>query len=190
MLTETDSRIKLSNYKNCITTIFPLQSDFIKYKDTENRVTLYTNYEVVQQHATYHADTTLCVELKTGLGNLIVYGTIIGIYGNRNQNFNTDLTQQLIDFEKFSNAKNLCVIGDYNISFGDNHYFTEKGRDKLNKTFETNGLEIITKKHEKCIDHIAISKNFLTGLREESGEWNKDFSLSDHKGIFVSLNKK
>lgn len=188
VLTETDSRIKLPNYTNCISTTAPLQSDFIKYKDTENRVTIYTNYEIVQQYPTYDVDTALCVELKTALGNLIIYGTIIGIYGNRNENFNIDLSQQLIDFEKFSKDKNLCVVGDYNISFRDNHYFTNYGRDKLDESFETNGLEIVTRNKEKCIDHISISKKFISNYDIKIKEWNEvKPTLSDHKGILVEL---
>ncbi len=126
--------------------------------------------------------------MKTALGNLIIYRTIIGIYGNRNENFNTDLARQLIDFEKFSKEQNLCVIGDYNISFRDNHYFTHEGRDKLNESFEPNGLEIVTRNKEKCIDHISISKKFISNCDIKIEEWNEvKPTLSDHKGILVEI---
>ena len=38
------------------------------------------------------------------------------------------------------------------------------------------------------IDHIAVSKGFA-GERAAVAEWNKDKSLSDHKGIVVEINR-
>ena len=187
VLTETDNRIHLPQYKNCITTNSLTELNNKYYSSSENRITIYTNYEIVKQFETYDKFTSLCVELKTEFRNLIIYGTIIGIYGNRNENFKTDLPKQILDFERLSISNNLCVIGDYNITFSDNYYFTTFGREELNKSFEKNNLEILTKNKTECIDHIAISKNFIKNLTTEIEEWNIDKKLSDHKGIYVKL---
>lgn len=187
VLTETDNQVDSTNYKFCIQTpkLQETQSDF--YSESENRVTIYTNYEIIKQHETYDKYTSLCVELKTELGTLIVYGTIIGIFGNRNKNFNADLSQQICDYKKLSKEKNFCLIGDYNISFADNYYFTNYGRTELNKVFEECNLNLSTKDKTECIDHIAISENFTTNLETTIGEWNLDKKLSDHKGIYAEL---
>ena len=127
------------------------------------------------------------MELKTEPGPIIVYGTIIGIYGNRNKNFNADLSQQIKDYWKLSNQKNFCLIGDYNTSFADNYYFTNYGRNELNNLFRECNLNLLTGNIPECIDHIAISESFITNLETDIGEWNSDKKLSDHKGIYVEL---
>jgi len=187
VLTETDNQVEVPNYKFRLQTpkLNQIQPEF--YLESENRITIYTNYEILRQHETYDKYTSLCVELKTELGTLIVYGTIIGIYGNRTKNFNTDLSQQISDYQKLSKEKNFCIIGDYNISFADNYYFTNNGRNELNNLFRQCNMNLLTRYQTECIDHIAISDNFTTNLGIEIGEWNLDKSLSDHKGIYVEL---
>ena len=167
ILTETDAQIKL-NYKNFFQTP---QLDKNFYKPTENRVTICTNYNPVKIYKTFDKFTSICVELETEFGNLLVYGTIIGISGNRNKNFNQDLLKQIEDF-KILSEKNICVVGDYNLSFADNYYFTKFGRDTLLKNFSELKIEILTKNCAECIDHIAISKNFLSNRKFNFGEWN------------------
>lgn len=186
VLTETDSRINLSNFKNRFDTPKLIEIDSKMYSETENRVSIFTNYEIVNQHETIDEYTSLCVELKTENGNLIIYGTIVGIYGNRNENFKIDLIKQINDFEALSN-NNICIAGDFNISFSDNYYFTNYGRSELNKAFETNNLELLTRQTKNCIDHIAISKNFIKGKEIEIKEWNENKELSDHKGIIAEI---
>jgi len=187
VLTETDNRVDSSNYQFCIETpkLTEIRPDY--YLESENRVTLYTNYEIIRQYETYDKYTSLCVELKTEPGPIIVYGTIIGIYGNRNKNFNADLSQQIKDYWKLSNQKNFCLIGDYNTSFADNYYFTNNGRNELNNLFRECNLNLLTGNIPECIDHIAISESFITNMETEIGEWNSDKILSDHKGIYVEL---
>ena len=190
VLTETDNRVELKNYRFSIQTprLKEIQPDY--YLESENRITIYTNYEIIKQHETYDKYTSLCVELKTERGNITVYGTIIGIFGNRNKNFKTDLSQQINDYKKLSQEKNFCFIGDYNISFSDNYYFTNNGRNELNKVFRECRLNLLTRERRECIDHIAISEDFTTNLETEIGEWNLDKKLSDHKGIYVELKNK
>jgi len=187
VLTETDNRVAPTNYKYCIRTpkLIEIQPD--QYKESENRITIYTNYEIIRQYETVDRYTSLCMELKTEYGALIVYGTIIGIFGNWNKNFNIDLSRQISDCQKLSKGKNFCLIGDYNISFSDNYYFTNDGRNELNNLFRECNLNLLTRDRAACIDHIAISEDFITNMDTEIGEWNSDKKLSDHKGIYVEM---
>jgi len=182
ILTETDEQIKL-NHKNCFQTEKISDKN---YKITERRVSIFTNYNSVKIYPTFDKFTSICVELETERGNLLVYGTIIGISGNRNKNFKIDLLKQLEDF-KILSAKNICVAGDFNCSFADNYYFTNFGRNNLLQTFSELEIELLTKNCAECIDHVAISKNFLSNRKFKFAEWNFDKKLSDHKGIFVDL---
>jgi exonuclease III len=187
VLTETDTAITPTGFKNIISTAKLIEIDSENYAETEQRVSIFTNYEIVNSFETFDKYTAVCAELKTELGNLKVYGTIIGIYGNRNENFNLDLAKQIIDFEKLSKDNNLCIVGDYNISFADNYYFTVFGREELNKSFEFNNIKLITREMEDCIDHIAISKKIIENKNIEIEEWNKIEKLSDHKGIYINI---
>jgi endonuclease/exonuclease/phosphatase family metal-dependent hydrolase len=187
ILTETDSRVKTKNYTHCITTSSLELHRPGYYKATENRVTILTNYEVVNQYPTYDQYTSLCVALKTPSGNLLVYGTIIGIYGNRNPNFKEDLVQQMNDIEKLAPGNNFCLGGDYNLSFCDNYYYTNFGRREIEKSFEKNKIKLLTGQVENCIDHIAVSADFFKSQEKSPFEWNKSKTLSDHKGICVTI---
>lgn len=82
VLTETDEPI-MPNYNYSILTE-PLDGNGgILYKPTERRVSICTNYPCVHKYPTYDEKTSLCIELATPYGPLIVYGTIIGVFGNR-----------------------------------------------------------------------------------------------------------
>lgn len=187
ILTETDRQIK-PDYKFCFHTPLLADENSAFYKETENRVSIFTNYPCIRQHATFDAYTSLCVELETERGNLLVYGTIIGIYGNRHPSFQEDLEKQVADLHGLaSKGDGLCFSGDYNCSFADNYYFTKDGREILTDSLEKNGLCLLTKAQRECIDHIAISKRFLTTENIQVEEWNVDKRLSDHKGILAEF---
>ena len=200
VLTESDERIK-PNYRYAFHTPKLHDAPFEyrmpgRYKDyavadvyavTENRVSIYTNYPCTKQYATYDKYTALCVELKTNAGNLLVYGTIIGIIGNRDESFKQDILLQAKDFERLSKTGNICICGDFNCSFSDNYYYTKFGRDTLSVSFDSNNISLLTGSRPKCIDHIAVSKNFIGGSNIRISEWNLDKSLSDHKGIIADI---
>lgn len=101
VLTETDKRLH-PKYTFCHETTSLIEDKAIPYAVTENRVSLYTNYPVVQLHQTYDPHTALCAELKTEAGNLLVYGTIIGILGNRHPSFMEELHHQSDDIRRLS----------------------------------------------------------------------------------------
>ena len=187
VLTETDNRISLPNYETCITTSSLTEQVGINYQETERRVALYTNYEVVRHYETYDKYTSLCVELKTEYGNLIIYGTIIGVFGNRNVSFKEDLIKQRANIERYAPKAPLCFIGDYNTSFADNYYFTNWGRTLLNTLFEKHDIELVTRGVPEAIDHIALSRSLIINKSVEISEWNADKKYSDHKGIAVQL---
>ncbi len=184
VLTETDARLCPGYpYHYQTPLLHDIRPDF--YRKTENRVSIFSTYRCVKQHRTYDANTALCVELETDQGNLLVYGTIMGIYGNREASFTTDLKKQMEDIQRLSmQNSHICVIGDFNLSFQDNYYFTREGRDVVIHTFQNCGLDLLTRYIPECIDHIAITKGFMGNITDV-GEWNKDKMLSDHKGIFV-----
>lgn len=187
VLTETDKRLH-PRYRFCYETPRIESQKPDTYTPTENRVSIHTNYPCVRQHSTYDEDTALCVELETEKGNLIVYGTIIGIYGNRHQTFMPDLLKQIDDLCRLSRLGTaICFCGDFNCSFKDNYYFTAAGRETILNGLTDCGLYLLTVNQPECIDHIALTKGFVGKAEVKIEEWNQTKSLSDHKGIAVSF---
>ncbi len=187
VLTETDERIRLP-FKQCISTkSLAGITEPVVYKETEKRVAIYTDYHCVRQYETYDAQTAVCAELETEHGNLLIYGTIMGITGNRSSSYLPDVEKQMEDVRILSEDNSVCVIGDYNCSFADGYYFTKAGRDLVNQCFQDCGLSILTARQPECIDHIAVSKLFLRIARCTVEELNSDKRLSDHKGIIVDI---
>lgn len=185
VLTETDDRVR-PDYPYCFHTLPPAELQPEWYKPTEKRVSVFTRYPCIRQHTTYDPYTSICVELETEQGSLLVYGTIIGIYGNRHPSFQEDLLRQCEDFMRLSEGQNnLCICGDWNCSFGDNYYFTRFGRDCLLQTLSKSKIRLLTALQAQCIDHIAISERFFDGTEMHIEEWNHEKRLSDHKGILV-----
>ena len=100
--------------------------------------------------------------------------------------------KQLLNFENISKqTKNFCIIGDLNISFTDNYYFTKLGRDKLNTSFEKHQMRNFTADLKHNIDHIILTENFVGNRRFIVSHWNdtenKQTRLSDHKGVMVEI---
>lgn len=187
VLTETDKRLQL-NYTSCCETAPLAEAEAVHYAITENRVSIYTNYPVVQLHQTCEPRTAVCAELKTEVGNLLVYGTIIGTLGNRHPSFMEELCCQCDDIRRLSQlGDGICVCGDFNCSFSDNYYFTRAGRAALLNLFHDTGLTLLTERQSECIDHIALSGDMVSSKYPILEEWNVDKRLSDHKGIVVTF---
>ena len=189
VLTETDGRI-MPDYRFCYQTS-SLKGEMVPvhYADSENRVSIFTGYPCIKKHMTFNCHTALCVELATEFGDLLVYGTIMGILGNREGSFQPDLEKQMEDINRLTaEGRSVCVIGDYNLSFSDNYYYTTLGRETVQNCFRCSGISILTAQRPQCTDHIAVSDSFMAGHRvTDIYEWNCDKELSDHKGIVVQI---
>ncbi|MBO5597573.1 MAG: endonuclease/exonuclease/phosphatase family protein [Oribacterium sp.] len=90
VLTETSDRLK-PFYQHTFWT--PKANEVIPdlYDDRENRVTIFSDYPSVGRYETFDQYTAICVGLETPKGILTVYGTIMGVFGNREKTFILDL---------------------------------------------------------------------------------------------------
>ncbi|MDB5202897.1 MAG: endonuclease/exonuclease/phosphatase family protein [Ferruginibacter sp.] len=188
VLTETNECIDLgSAYEVFHTEIFP--GGF--YKPGDRQVSIFSKYPIIRQIQTFRADTSLCLAIDTPYGELVVYGTIIGNLGNRGDQFKLDLDHQLADFERIGKDVHFCIMGDLNISFSDNFYFTDAGRKMLTHSFGNLGMKLMTEQIAQNIDHVVLTKDFIADKKIKSGFWNntenKSTRLSDHKGVFVEI---
>ena len=190
VLTETNEFIDLgADYQVFHTDIF-LDKKY-KPKTGDRQVSIYTKYPVIKQLPTFRADTSICLSVDSPYGELIVYGTIIGNFGNIGEQFKNDLNSQMIDFQSFGTNNNFCIAGDLNMTFFDNNYFTKDGREKLIGIFNQLDMKLMTEKIPDNIDHIVLSNQLLQHKNLFTGCWNDTTDikerLSDHNGVYVEM---
>jgi hypothetical protein len=77
-----------------------------KYFDGENRITIFSKFEFISRIKTYDDYTSICGEVKTPLGTLILYGSIIG---SKDAYFRNDLERQKEDIDRLSKIGNVCL---------------------------------------------------------------------------------
>ena len=187
VLTETDSRLQLKYPYSCFSSKL-CELDSALYSATESRIAIYSKFPVASQLQTYNSYETLAVEIMSENSRFLIYGIVMGAFGNRRPEFIGEVQNQMRDIERFYYKKKaICVCGDFNLSFSDNYYFTEKGRRTVLEAFSKYELNISTAGQKECIDHIAVSESLLKNHKIIVGEWNHNKKLSDHKGVYVDI---
>jgi exonuclease III len=187
VLTETNSMIQLDDYNYISTELLPANFDGIRYEVGENRVSILTKYKASTLHKTFDSFTTVCTDIETPFGLLTVYGSIIGVFANRQPRFDNDLNGQLADFEKIFRGRQVCFAGDLNVTFSVRPWPSNKARQTLVDAFKNYGLTNTTANIADTVDHIVLSNDFLANKHLEIDTWNTDKKLSDHLGHLLTL---
>ena len=188
ILTETNNLfLPQTNFNQVSTDLLPQHFDGITYQIGENRTSIWTKFPITKQYKTCDRYTSLFADIKTPFGLLSVYATIIGVFGGQGQRFQDDLQGQLLDFNRLFPGKQVCLIGDYNIQFSGFAYPSHLARQTMNTVFQKYILTNLTASVPGCVDHIAISNEFLKGKKVTFDIWNEDKKLSDHKGTSITL---
>ncbi|MCW3105716.1 MAG: endonuclease/exonuclease/phosphatase family protein [Segetibacter sp.] len=107
ILTETIDSLQLGDDYKCFHSSPSLEPYF---KEGERRVSIYSKYEVVDTLSTFNNKKSICISLATELGELAVYGTIMGTTGNRDKDFMTDVQAQINDFQQICQTHNLSIL--------------------------------------------------------------------------------
>lgn len=188
ILTETNAAIKLDSQYSFISTETLTEGfDGIKYFKGENRTTIWTKYKIKIQNKTFDRYTSVCAEIKTPIGLLNVYGTIIGVFGGIGERFKNDLENQILDFSNLKTDIPICIVGDLNVTFSGRVYPSHDARNKLNLIFEKLKLKNLTSDIQDNVDHIILSESLIKDKTVIIETWNHDKNLSDHIGICVTL---
>ncbi len=192
VLSETNSAIDLGRGYSAFSTaplVETAEEYGVPYGKGEIRVTIWSKYPMLRHVATCNPLSAICVCVGTPFGELNVYGTVLGFRGNRHPAFMADLEAQLKDWGTLSKSGHLCIVGDYNMTFSDNYYYTKVGRTMLNQALEELDIDLLTRSIPENIDHIAISRSFSRSLVSISKVWNrpKDRKVSDHIGVCLTL---
>ena len=187
ILTETSSIIELDNY-NCISTeLLPAGFDNIDYKAGENRVSILTKFKTAKRYDTFDRYSTVCSDIETPWGILTVYGSIIGVFANKQPRFDNDLYGQLADFERLFINRQVCFAGDLNTTFSGQPWPSKKARQMLNESFGKFELTNTTATIQDTVDHIVLSTSFIKNKEIEIETWNQNKKLSDHVGHLIIL---
>ncbi|MCD7820038.1 MAG: endonuclease/exonuclease/phosphatase family protein [Clostridiales bacterium] len=151
VLTEADERIQLSGYLILCFTMSPLDHELppypmpVHYAPTERRGMIYSKYPCIRHHSTYDDTTAICMELGTEYGNLLVYGSIIGIHGHRKPFFTDELCGQMADLRRLAaEGHQICFLGDYNCSFADNYYPSSTGKTSILEKLAETDMSLLT----------------------------------------------
>lgn len=104
--------------------------------------------------------------------------------------FIKDYNDQKNDFNRIFTNRNVCLVGDLNISLSGWIYPGKEYREKLNTIIEEHDLDNSTGNLDDNIDHILISKKFIEGRGFEVEEFNVDKKLSDHIGVCLTLKEE
>lgn len=193
VLTETNSSIVPTGDYNLVATDFIAQDNdgerLIRYKEGENRTSIWSRYPITTTHITYDQFTSVCAEIETPFGTLTLYATIIGVFNGLRPRFPQDFDGQISDFEKIFPERNACLVGDYNITFSGFTYPSKAARQKMTQVLENFSLSNLTADHSDNVDHISISNDFIKNMDFKVDVWNTDKKLSDHIGVAVTLSR-
>jgi exonuclease III len=188
ILTETNSIIDPGeSYSSIATKSLSKGYDGIPYKSGENRTTIWTKYKIEKQYKTFDNHSSVYAEIQTPFGLLNIYGTIIGVFGGKDERFKTDLESQRLDFENLSGS--ICIAGDFNVYMTGYAYPSHEARKKLNQIFDNLNLQCLTSEIADNVDHIVLSNDFIKDKKINIETWNLDKKLSDHIGICIHLSE-
>lgn len=157
-----------------------------------HRTIIYSKYPVIKKHIVQDKMTSIACEFETELGNLVIYGTIIGTIYNRKPFAEIELQNCILDCIKiYEQNRNLIIIGDLNTAFLEidkkNFKINKHTTDSLIKLFENLNLINATKNIKENIDHIIIPKSLQNRLKESQIFIPKKSEKDDHHGIFINV---
>ena len=189
ILTETHDCISPGEgYSVCSSQPLAHEQDGSIYEQGELRVSIFSVFPIIKHLPVTNPYTTVCTLIDTPYGPLAVYGCIIGIHG-RGKGFDSDLKQQVEDLSLLTKQHQVCYAGDLNLSFCDTYYTKKEAKLLLEESFSKFGLKNLTADIPATIDHIVISKSFLSDASIQQSCWNEDKKLSDHKGVAVTIQR-
>jgi endonuclease/exonuclease/phosphatase family metal-dependent hydrolase len=191
-LTETNTIIDFSsNYYKIQTVPLSKNYDNIKYYTGENRVTIFSKYKFVDtSFITYDPHTSISGKIVTPLGELILYGSIIGSFGGTDYRFKDDLIGQKEDIRKLSRQGNLCYSGDFNITFSDRPYPSLAARTEMNDFFKELKLKNTTEQYKNSVIHIVLTKSFIDDKNPVPNRYDVKNNISDHNYVTLDLEYK
>ena len=184
-LTETNSSINFPGYFCHKSNELPEIHENQRYRAGENRITIFSKFQIEKVIPTYDSYTAICCQINSEIGELFLYGSIIGSFGGKDDFFKNDLRNQKIEIETLAKNKNLIYSGDFNISFSGFPYPSRNVIYEMNDFFNSNSLKNITSGNENSAIHIVASKEILNNTKVRQEMIGIEAQISDHNLILV-----
>lgn len=186
-LTETNSSIHFQNYFCHHSLALPAFHDGQVYGRGDNRVSIFSRFEIENTIETYDAYTAICCKVNSPLGPLTLYGSIIGSLGGRGQLFDKDKLYQNAEIARLAKSGRLIYAGDFNISFSGLPYPSKKVVQEMTDFFKLNSLAITTSENKDSAIHIVVSNEILNGRVAKQEMIAIERKISDHNLVLLDL---
>ncbi|TWU39986.1 hypothetical protein Q31b_33020 [Novipirellula aureliae] len=174
---------------------------------------IWCRFPIVRELAVVDPIRSVCVEIATPDGSLIVYGTVLPWLADTwfdplrgADAFVSVFAKQATDWTRIQ-AENpdsgFCIAGDLNQDLANSHYCGSRvGRTALRDAIKTSGLNCLasgefdrvselTEGRCSAIDHNCLSESWTSRFRRSSNVWpgesERTSSLSDHFGVWVDI---
>jgi hypothetical protein len=207
VLTETSSAISLDGYSSLAS-----ESESGYHSAGENFVTIWTRWPIRRKIPTFDPSFTVCAEIDSPSGPIIVFGTII-TYANdggpngkarRWEEHRKSINSHAADWYRLQKEfpdHLFCIAGDFNQSRdGSGWYEDAESVKMLSVALDRSSLQCVTEvdmrangilQSRASIDHICLSKSLATQV-VSVGAWEGTTPdgrrMSDHNGIFIDIN--
>lgn len=211
VLTETCDQVDLSPYG--YHAVYAQPNEYKKYC-----AAIWSKFPITRQHETGDPEATICAQIATLLGDMLVYGTIITYHGDKGPDKNSAawvehykaIGLQGNDWARLraQTSLPLIVAGDFNQTRDGSSrtYGTAHGRDLLTEQLARSGLVCLTTEDfgatgklradplkgwaRSNIDHICVAENvYEIGAVGAWDHFAEDgVYLSDHNGVYVDMN--
>lgn len=186
-LTETNSAIEFKNYFVHQSVELPKLHDNQEYKVGENRISIFSKFQIEEVIETYDAYTAICCIVNSPIGKLTLYGSIIGSFGGKDKYFKKDLEFQKYEIARLAKSQNLIYSGDFNISFSGFAYPSKSVILEMSDFFTSNSLVNITNGNENSAIQVVTSSEILKDKKLSQEMVEIDRKISDHNLIIVEM---
>ena len=206
VLTETSSAIALEGYAGLASGSEPGY-----HSAGENFVTIWSRWPIRCQIPTFDQTFTVCAEIDSPFGPMVVFGTII-TYANdggpngtarRWEEHRKSIAAHDADWYRLRNefpGHLFCIAGDFNQSRdGSGWYEDAESVKKLSASLDRSSLQCVTEgdmrangllQSRASIDHICLSESLASHV-VKIGAWEGTTAdgskMSDHNGIVVDI---
>lgn len=206
VLTETSSAITLDGYQSLAS-----GSESGYHSTGENFVTIWSRWPIRRRLPTFDSTLTVCAEVDSPVGPMIVFGTII-TYANdvgpngtarRWEEHRKSIAYHTADWHRLRKEfpdHLFCVAGDFNQSRDGSGWYEDLQSVKmLTSGLDRCSLQCVTEDDMRAIgilqsrasiDHICLSKSLasqVVAVGAWEGRTADGCRMSDHNGIVVDI---
>lgn len=209
VLTETNSTITLDGYASLAS-----EGQHGYHSTGENFATIWSRWPICRRLPTFDAFFTVCAEVNSPAGPMVVFGTIITYANDRGLNgtarrweeHRKSIEAHAADWDRLRKEfpdHLFCVAGDFNQSRDRSGWYEDaESVKKLTSALDRSSLLCVTEDDMRAkgllqsrasIDHVCLSQSLATQV-VAVGAWEGTTvdgrRMSDHNGIVVDINTR